>query len=125
MFSIALRAFLGGMVRGEFGAADCDLAGVEFRPIPYLLMQSRLFFADDPQLGAYMPDSFLSFAAVPQSQPFADLDYGIIELFLRFRVTAQLADTETSDLGRDEISQHLQGVFRLAGDEHAFPAREQ
>src|SRR5262245_21712694 len=88
-------------------------------------MKSCLFFADSLQLGAYMPDSLLGFAAVPQGQPFSDLDHGIVELFLRFRVAAQLADAETPDLRRDKVSQHLQGVLRLAGDEHALPSREQ
>ena len=125
MIFIALRTFFGSLVRGDFGAADRDLAGVEFGPIPYLLMQSRLFFADGFQLGAYVPDPLFGLAAVSQGQPFADLDDGIVELFLRFRVAAQLADTETSDLRRYEISQHLQGVLRLAGDEYALPSREQ
>src|SRR5882672_6096190 len=112
-------------MRRDFGAAYRDLAGVEFRPISYLLMKSCLFFAYGLHLGAYMPDSLFGFAAVPHGQPFADLDDGIVELFLRLRVAAQLADTETPDLRGDEVSQHLQGVLRLAGDEHALPSREQ
>src|SRR5215475_2020849 len=104
-------------MRRDFGAADRDIAGIEFGPVSYLLMKSCLFFADSLQLGAYMPDSLLGFAAVPQGQTFSDLDHGIVELFLRFRVAAQLADAETPDLRRDKVSQHLQGVLRLAGDE--------